>query len=120
MSGRAMEKTVLDCSYSSSISSSSETSEATSSDKFWKQYKRGRRQLSFWKIMKETLFPRNNKNYICFRKKLQAIDQFYMQFHQDYSEDPRNFENKQMNQEIRRATTLCNRNSNYMYYSSLV
>jgi hypothetical protein len=133
-----MEKTVLDCSYISSISSSSETSEATSADKFWKKYKRGRRHSSFWKILKERIFPTNNKDiYFCNTNKLLAIDQFYSQFHQENSEHLSNNENILMideqeiffvhnhhtlkkNLEIGRATTLLNRSNTYMYYSSLV
>ena len=61
------------------------------------EIKRGRRHLSFWKIIKESLFPRNNKDiYICNTNKLLAIDQFCVKFHQEDSEHPRKSENIQM------------------------
>ena len=83
-----MDITNLNSSYQSSSSSTISTaSESQSSNKFWKQYKRGRRSLSFWKLIKLILLTRNKREYCPSESsKLQTIEQFYDQlYHQDSS-----------------------------------
>ena len=81
-----MEGLSLNYSFNSSTSfssSSSIESKTFSSDKFWKQYQRGQKRLSFWKLIKYVFLSKNKVN-TCPSKleEIQTVQDFYNQLYQ--------------------------------------